>query len=246
MKRLVALFGLVCLGFAAPGLGAEWLTDARAAQQIARRDNKCVLLDFTGSDWCPWCMKLKAEVFDQPEFAAFAQGNLELVEVDFPRGKAQSPAQRSANEELARTYGIHGYPTVIVLNSTGQKIGQAGYMPGGPKAFIERLQRMPGLEHATAASGAREPEAEAAKKPVEFVPIAPAAPTHYGELALKALSGAGNRRMALINNETFMAGETANVRVHDGHVEVCCKEIRPNSVLVTVDGKPMELRLAVH
>src|SRR5580700_7288575 len=89
MKRFLAclFLALASSGFAAE---AEWLTDYRAALNQAGRENKFVMLDFTGSDWCGWCKKLKAEVFDQPEFIDYANQSLVLVEVDFPHAKQLS------------------------------------------------------------------------------------------------------------------------------------------------------------
>src|SRR5207249_3252593 len=84
MKRLMLVFIAGCVSLSARSEGPQWFTDLPSAQEKARQENKFVLLDFTGSDWCVWCRKLKAEVFDQPEFADFAQANLVLVEVDFP------------------------------------------------------------------------------------------------------------------------------------------------------------------
>lgn len=241
MKRLLAC---LFLAVAAPAFAAEaeWLTDVHAALDKAAAEHKFVLLDFTGSDWCGWCKKLKAEVFDQPEFIAFAKENLVLVEVDFPRQKQISAAQKEANDALARTYKIRGYPTIILIDSMSQKVGQAGYMAGGPKAFIAHLEEIPGMKHVDGVAKAAEPD-EPRRAPPGFVPIAPAKPNYYTELALKAVSGAAGSRMALINNETFMAGDTAKVRVRDTRVAVVCKEIREDSVLITVDGKPCELKL---
>src|SRR5712692_1777344 len=102
---------------------AEWLTDLPAAQAQAAAENKLVLLDFTGSDWCGWCVRLKAEVFSQNEFEAFAQENLVLVEIDFPHHTAQTAELKSANEALARHFGIHGYPTIILFDRRGRAIG---------------------------------------------------------------------------------------------------------------------------
>jgi hypothetical protein len=79
---------------------------------------------------------------------------------------------------------------------------------------------------------------------VTFKPVPPTVPIHYGPLALKAISGTKERRMVLINNASMMAGETAKVRAQDQEVVVCCKEIREDSVLITCDGRPMELNLA--
>lgn len=120
----------------------EWLTDVPAAQLKAKAANKLVLLDFTGSDWCGWCIKLNNEVFSKPEFEVYAQKNLVLVEVDFPRNKKQTEAQKKANQELQEKYSIEGYPTIIVLNAEGKKVGQLGYMAGGPKAFLAALEKV--------------------------------------------------------------------------------------------------------
>lgn len=120
----------------------NWQTDLPKAQAQAKAEHKLVMLDFTGSDWCGWCIKLNNEVFSQPEFAEYAKKNLVPVEVDFPRKKKLSPAQKSANDALGRKYNIQGYPTIIVLNSAGQKVGELGYMKGGPKAFIAELEKL--------------------------------------------------------------------------------------------------------
>ena len=120
---------------------STWLTDLPKAQAQAKTDNKIVLLDFTGSDWCGWCMKFKKEVFDTPEFQAYAATNVVLVEVDFPNKKAQSDDLKKANAELKKQYKITGFPTLVVLDKDGKKIGeQVGYSEGGPKAFIAKLE----------------------------------------------------------------------------------------------------------
>lgn len=120
----------------------DWSTDLPKAQAKAKAENKLVLLDFTGSDWCGWCIKLKKEVFSTSEFAEYAKENLVLVEVDFPR-KKQLPAEvKSANAQLQKKYEIQGYPTIIVLNGKGEKVGQLGYMRGGPEPFIAALNKL--------------------------------------------------------------------------------------------------------
>jgi protein disulfide-isomerase len=120
---------------------ATWTTDFAAAQSQAKKDKKLVLMDFTGSDWCGWCIKLKKEVFDQKEFAEYAKDNLVLVEVDFPSRKPQSDALKKANESLkAKFKADEGFPTIVVLNSEGKEVWrQVGYMAGGPKAWISKL-----------------------------------------------------------------------------------------------------------
>lgn len=119
----------------------DWLTNPAVAQAKAKRENKLVLMDFTGSDWCSWCKKLHKEVFSQPEFQAYAKTNLVLMEVDFPHAKKLPPEQVRINDALQRKYAIEGYPTIIVLNGDGRKVGTLGYMQGGPKAFIAALDK---------------------------------------------------------------------------------------------------------
>lgn len=120
----------------------DWMTDLPKAQAKAKAEKKMVMMDFTGSDWCGWCIKLDKEVFSTPEFAEYAKKNLVLVEVDFPRKKKQSAEQKKANDELQKKYKIQGYPTIIVLNGEGKQIGELGYMKGGPKAFTAELDKL--------------------------------------------------------------------------------------------------------
>jgi protein disulfide-isomerase len=128
MKSIV--LGLL-LGFAgAQGFAAEghWLTDLAKAQEKAKTEKKMVLVDFTGSDWCPPCKALHKNVLTSAEFESFAKDNLVLVEVDFPRNKPQTPEQTKANKELAKKYKVEGYPTVIVFDSAGKQLSKkVGY-----------------------------------------------------------------------------------------------------------------------
>ena len=119
----------------------QWLTDLPKAQAQAKKESKLVMLDFTGSDWCGWCIKLHNEVFSKPEFAKYAKENLVLVEVDFPRRKQQSEEMKKANQALQEKYKIEGYPTIIVLNGDGKKVGDLGYMDS-PKPFISKLEEL--------------------------------------------------------------------------------------------------------
>ena len=120
----------------------DWLTNFETAKAKARAENKMVLIDFTGSDWCPPCKILNKEVFSQPQFADYAAKNLVLLEIDFPRLKKQSDEEKSANEKLAGEFGIEGFPTIVILDPSGKVVGQLGYMPGGPTAFIAALEKL--------------------------------------------------------------------------------------------------------
>jgi thioredoxin-related protein len=114
-----------------------WQTDYTAAKSAATQQNKYILLDFTGSDWCPYCIKMDKEVFAKPAFSSFADQKLVLVKLDFPRRANQSPAEKSQNQELAKKYGIEGFPTYVLLDPSGKEVRrQVGYMEGGPDAFI--------------------------------------------------------------------------------------------------------------
>jgi thioredoxin-related protein len=125
-----------------PAAEATWLTNFETAQARARSEKKLLLIEFTGSDWCPPCIMLGRQVFSQPEFKDYAAQHLVLLEVDFPRTKELSAEQKAANEKLADQFGIDGFPTVIILDSTGRKIGELGYMPGGPKPFIAAVEEL--------------------------------------------------------------------------------------------------------
>jgi uncharacterized protein YyaL (SSP411 family) len=117
-----------------------WLTSVPDAQTRAKKESKLVLLDFTGSDWCSWCKKLDAEVFSQQQFADYAKKNLVLVEVDFPAQKKLDAALAKANDALKVKYKIAGFPTLIALKPDGAVVwNQVGYLEGGPKAVIAKL-----------------------------------------------------------------------------------------------------------
>lgn len=119
-----------------------WLDNYEQAQKQAKAENKLLLLDFTGSDWCSWCIRLDKEVFSRPEFVEYARKNLVLMEVDFPRGKPITSRVRRQNERLADKHGIQVFPTIVVLDGNGRKLGELGYMPGGPIAFIAELEKL--------------------------------------------------------------------------------------------------------
>ena len=140
MKQLwIALTAVLLTGTL---LAAEptWLTDLDKAKAQAAAEKKHVLINFTGSDWCTFCIKLQKEVFSQPEFAEYARKHLVLVEIDFPRKKEQPPELKKANKKLQEQYGVTGYPTLILLDSTGKQVGKkVGYGGGGLAALLADL-----------------------------------------------------------------------------------------------------------
>jgi thioredoxin-related protein len=124
-----------------PAVALPWQTDLPKALAAAKSENKMVLLDFTGSDWCPWCIQFDKEALDTEKFAAYAKEHLELVLLDFPNSKPQSPELKAANAALQKQYNVDGFPTCVLLNTDGKEIGrQVGYAPGGPEAFTAELE----------------------------------------------------------------------------------------------------------
>jgi protein disulfide-isomerase len=140
--RLLLVTSLVSGGIIASSEAAEgWKTDYTAALAEAAKENKMVLLDFTGSDWCGWCIKLQKDTFSKSEFKKFAQESLVLVELDFPRGKTQSDELKKQNEELAEKFGVQGFPTLVLLDHQGKEATRnVGYLQGGPEAFIQWVE----------------------------------------------------------------------------------------------------------
>lgn len=140
MKKIVLGLLGCWMAFQAQAADLTWLTSVPDAQARAKKESKLVLLDFTGSDWCSWCKKLDAEVFSQPQFADYAKKNLVLVEVDFPAQKKLDAALAKANDALKDKYKITGFPTLIALKPDGAVVwNQVGYLEGGPKAVIAKL-----------------------------------------------------------------------------------------------------------
>jgi len=119
----------------------EWLTDYQKALDTAKAEKKLVMVDFTGSDWCGWCMKLKKEVFTQPEFQKFAKEHLVLLEVDFPQRKELPAATKAQNDKLAKEFKIEGYPTIVLLDPAGKEVDRGGY-ESSPKAFLEQFSKL--------------------------------------------------------------------------------------------------------
>ena len=121
-----------------------WHTDVNEALEVAFEENKKILLFFTGSDWCGWCIKLQKEVFKTSKFEKWSDG-LVLVELDYPRRTAQTEKIKAQNKQLQQMFGVRGYPTVLFINpkkmGNGKinldNLGKTGYVRGGPQKWIE-------------------------------------------------------------------------------------------------------------
>jgi len=143
-KVLLAFTAVAGLWASASALAdPDWQTDYKKAQGEAKTNNKLLLVNFTGSDWCGYCILFDKEILSQPQFKDYAKKNLVLLEVDFPRRKAQPVETRKQNQELAAQYQIEGFPTVVVLNGSGKPVWRFdGYFPDGPEAFIAELEKL--------------------------------------------------------------------------------------------------------
>ena len=115
---------------------AQWLRSYEEAVELSKQSGKPILADFTGSNWCGYCVKLKKEVFDTPQFKAWAAENVVLLELDYPRPNRQADWIIQQNNMLRQRYEIDSYPSVLILNSSGSVIGSQGYMKGGPERWI--------------------------------------------------------------------------------------------------------------
>lgn len=123
--------------------GEGWLIDAEKAKEQAKKEGKAILMDFTGSDWCPPCKQLKSKVFDSQEFKDFAAKNLVLLELDFPNDKKKLSAEtKKQNDKLSDEYKINAYPTVIVLDKDGKELGrERGYGGQSAKDYIKVIEK---------------------------------------------------------------------------------------------------------
>lgn len=120
--------------------GDEWMTDFAAAKEKAAKEDKKMLVDFTGSDWCGWCIRLNKEVFVHEEFKKGVADKFVLVEIDFPKDKSNiSEATQKQNSELKNLYSVRGYPTILLLDAEGRPFAQTGYQKGGPENYVTHL-----------------------------------------------------------------------------------------------------------
>lgn len=140
LLAIFALASLASLSLATEGL--KWLTSYSEAAKLSKKTKKPILADFTGSDWCTWCIRLHKEVFDKPEFAAWAKKNVILLELDYPQAKPQPAALKKQNSDLQQKYQIQGYPTVLFLDHSGKVLGQYGYDQGGPAVWTKKASDM--------------------------------------------------------------------------------------------------------
>lgn len=149
MKKLILTLFLVLGSLTIQAQELTWQTDINKAMEISKKSKKPLMLFFTGSDWCGWCIRLQKEVLKTPEFAKWAKDNVVLVELDFPRRTAQQPEIQKQSMELQQALGVRGYPTVWFVNATKkdgkinlEQLGSTGYVAGGPTPWLEGAKQI--------------------------------------------------------------------------------------------------------
>ncbi|MEQ1903506.1 MAG: thioredoxin family protein [Pirellulaceae bacterium] len=126
----------------APKTKDGWHQSFGDAQAEAKSSGRPLLIDFTGSDWCHWCIKLDEEVFEASEFKEWAEKNVVLLKLDFPQSVQQEKDLVEQNRAMQQVFAIRGFPTVIFVDSSGKLLGRYGYDKGGPKNWISKAESM--------------------------------------------------------------------------------------------------------
>lgn len=150
MKKIFITLLVVIGSFAVQAQELNWETDINKAISVSNKTKKPMLMFFTGSDWCGWCIRLQKEVLKTPEFATWAKKNVVLVELDFPRKSTQTDVIKMQNNGLQQTFGIQGFPTVYFATAKMNSkevpaftaLGSTGYVAGGPSAWLAEANKI--------------------------------------------------------------------------------------------------------
>jgi thiol-disulfide isomerase/thioredoxin len=204
----LVLLGALSTAFAE----ATWLTNFEEAKAIAVKEGKPLLLDFTGSDWCPPCKLLHKNVFSTEEFAKEAAGKYVLVELDFPRTKQLAPELKAQNSELQKKYAITGYPTVLLVDAkTGEVFGRSvGFGGQNARQFLDKLASFKNTPEGKASLVEEEKKADEARSKANAVRAAANAKIKAAvdakdfDAACKAIDevAGGSKLMAALNKAT--------------------------------------------
>jgi protein disulfide-isomerase len=144
MKKVFLALLLIAGSFAVEAQELVWHDNLEKAMKISKKSKKPLMLFFTGSDWCGWCIRLQKEVFKTKEFTTWAKSNVVLVELDFPRNTSKlTPETQNQNSQLQQVFQVQGYPTVWLVKANKkdgktnfEKLGSTGYVAGGPTAWL--------------------------------------------------------------------------------------------------------------
>jgi len=121
-----------------------WQENVDEALKQANADNLPVVVLFTGSNWCPPCMKLEKDVFATDEFKKKSVEMYHLVKLDFPRGGdiEQSDETKAHNQQWLQKLAVTGFPSLILLDKSGRPFAKTGYRDGGPEPYLKHLEEL--------------------------------------------------------------------------------------------------------
>lgn len=145
--------------------GEGWINDLEAAKATAAKEKKDLLIDFTGSDWCGWCIKLNEEVFSKDAFRNVVPNDFVLVELDFPQDESKTtPEIKKRNEVLQQQYAVEGFPTIILADAQGRPYAKTGYEEGGAEKYVTHLATLREAKTARDAAFGKAEKAEGLEK----------------------------------------------------------------------------------
>ena len=150
MKKAILILFVAFSAITLQAQELQWHTDVDKAVSLSAKTKKPLLMFFTGSDWCGWCIRLQKEVLKTPEFAKWAKDNVILVELDFPKVNNQTDAVKTQNAQLNAFFQVKGYPTVWFARGAKDKggkisfdaLGSTGYVAGGPSAWLDGANKI--------------------------------------------------------------------------------------------------------
>jgi thioredoxin-related protein len=188
--KLRSLLAAACAATFALGsafaAGDGWSNDFAAAKKLAAEGKKDLLIDFTGSDWCGWCIKLNEEVFQHDAFKSGVKDKFVLVELDYPKDPSKlSDATRAQNEKLQEQYAVQGFPTILLCDADGKPFARTGYQAGGPEKYVAHLDELRGRKEvrdkafAAAAQAKGVDKAKALITALDAMELEEAAITHF-------------------------------------------------------------------
>ena len=147
MKKIILTL-LFISSFTLTAQELKWETDINVASRLAIKQKKVIMMFFTGSDWCGWCTRLQKEVFYTDDFKKWANNNVVLLELDYPRNKVMDEKIKNQNNHLQRIFAVQGYPSVHFVKPiiAGdkldlQKLGDTGYIAGGPSIWLTEANK---------------------------------------------------------------------------------------------------------
>lgn len=137
----------------------RWIENFDIAKAKAQAQGKDLLIDFTGSDWCIWCIRLDKQVFSQAYFKKEAPKDFVFVKLDFPQNKKQPKEIVAQNNRLrneySQKYGFEGYPTIYLADAQGKPYAKSGYLDVTPRKYLEQLKLLK-IKHQTQAKKSAE------------------------------------------------------------------------------------------